>query len=219
MKAIFISCMMLLFKIGAVAQTFDTISLKQSSLPILKQKRIWYVSVPNLSYGNFYLLSGLGLTVMSKKQWGLSLESKRGSVNAKNLPADFKAFGFSFFGDDGLPDETNELFLLSAVCSFKMHSPKIIPTFQAGVSYTKREYPDNFVFVPAPTSFNSSWFNWGDTYDYEYKTSKSFGLYLKPGIKYMFTKKVAVSAALWTVLQQRNSYYGIELGLQFGRLR
>lgn len=218
MKTIFLFCMILLLQQLAVAQTSDTIPLKQPSTLVKNQKPIWYISVPNLSYGNFYLLSGMGFTMINVKQWGVSFEVMGGSANSKKLPADFKPYGFVLFGD-GIPNVTNKLFLLSAVHTFKMKSPKLISIFQGGLSYAEREYPDNFVFVPTPTSFNSNWFNWGDTYDYEYKTSKSFGLYLKPGIKYMFTRKVAFSAAPWTVLQQRNSYYGIELGLQFGRLR
>ncbi len=215
MKTVFFVCLMMLFAETSFAQTLDTIPAKHMSSTQKQKRYLQYIHIaPNLSYGNFYIMPGFEFALMNKYNWGLSLEIKSRTANAKNLPADFEPYGFIIFGD-GIPDDKSTLILLSAIREFKLKSLKISSSLQTGFSYTEREYPDHFIFEPA----SGSWFSWGDTYDYEYVTSKTIGLYLKPSVKYLFSKNIAVSLAPWTVLQQRNSYYGIELGFQFGKLR
>ncbi len=206
--------MLLLIKM-AVAQNLDTIPVKQLSRQQKPKTILWYINAPNLSYGNFFLMPGLGFTIMDKRHWGIAFEVKSGAASASNTPSDFEPGGFLLFGDDGLPDEQNTLFLLSAVREFRGKSSKMIPTIQAGLSYSERVYPDNFVYLPP----SNGWFDFSSNYNYVYKKSKRVGLYIKPGCKYLLTKKIAATTALWTVLQPKYSYYGVEVGLQFGRLR
>jgi len=215
MKTAFFVCLMLLFTEMAVAQELDTTPVKQSSFKKRPHMNLWYVNAPNLSYGNFYLMAGLGFALMNKQHWGIAFEVKNGTVSATNTPKDFEPGGLNFLGGDGMPDEKNTIFLLSTIHEFNRNSIRIRPTIQAGLSYTERVYPDNFVYLPP----SGGWFDWGASYNYDYKKSKMMGLYLKPSVKYLFSKNIAVSLAPWTVLQQRNSYYGIELGFQFGKLR
>lgn len=221
MKTALFVYLMLLFTEMAVAQKPDTIPVKHlflqkaDTIPQKTKNTLWYVHAPNLSYGNFYMMAGLGFVVMNKQQWGVAFEIKSGTVSAPNTPKDFEPGGFNFLSGDGMPDEKNTVFLLSTIHEFRRNSIKVRPTIQAGLSYAERVYPDNFVYLP-PTG---GWFDWGASYNYDYRKSKMVGLYLKPSCRYLFTKNIAVSAALWTVLQQKNSYYGIEVGWQFGRLR
>lgn len=178
------------------------------------QQVLWYVKGPNLSYGNFYLFTGTGIAVLNKKHSGVAFELKKGLVTASNVPADFEESSFFNIGN-GKPIETSTLLLLSYVHEFRFKKPAFLATTQLGFSYSSKIYPDNFVYLPP----SGGWFDWSDNYSYDMKTIQSTGLYLKPGIKYLFTKNIALSAVVWTVLQKRNSYYGLELGLQFGRLR
>lgn len=213
MKTAFIVCLMLLFTDLAVAQEPDTIIGKHLTTDNKVNKTLWYINAPNLSYGNFYLLPGLGFVMLNKNHRGAAIELKTGVKVAGNIPKDYEPSSFFNIGD-GRPTESTTIVMLSYVCQFSFRSPKIIPTLQAGLSYSERVYPDNFVYLPPA----GGWFS-SDNYNYEMKTSKAIGFYLKPSVKYLFTKNIAISVAPWTVLQQRNSYYGIELELQFGKLR
>lgn len=216
--AIFIYLMLLLTEM-AVAQKPDIIPIKHPSLqkadtiPQKKKNTLWYINAPNLSYGNFYLLPGLGFVMLNEKYGGASIELKKGAMIAGNIPRDFEPGSF-FNTGDGRPSESTTIVMLSYVRPLRFKSPKITPTFQAGLSYSEREYPDNFIYLPPA----GGWFG-SDNYNYEMKTSKAIGFYFKPSVQYLVIKNIAVSLAPWTVLQQRNSYYGIELGFQFGKLR
>jgi hypothetical protein len=148
MKTAFFVCLMLLFTKMAVAQKPDTIPVKQLFSQQQPQAILWYVHAPNLSYGNFYLMAGLGFVVMNKQQWGIAFEIKSGTVNAPNTPKDFEPGGFNFLGGDGMPDEKNTVFLLSTIREFNWNSIKVRLTIQAGLSYAERVYPDNFVYLP-----------------------------------------------------------------------
>jgi hypothetical protein len=194
----------------------DSLNLRTHPLPTKQNaKRIlWYVKGPNLSYGNFYLFTGTGVAVLNKKNSGVAFELKKGFVTASNVPADFEASSFFNIGN-GKPIESTTLLLLSYVQEFRLKKPALLATTQFGVSYSSKTYPDNFVYLPP----SGGWFDWSDNYSYDIKTTKATGLYLKPGFKYLFSKNIGLSAAVWTVLQKRNSYYGLELGLQFGKLR
>lgn len=213
MKTVCLFWILLIFFEMASAQSQDITSAKEASVKQKQQSNIWYVQAPNLSYGNFYLLPGLGFTLLNKRYNGAAIELKKRIVTAGNVPSDFEPS--NFLNGNGRPKESTMLVLLSYVREFGITSPNLIPTLQMGLSYSEREYPDNFVYLP-PTG---GWFDWSDNYSYDIKKTKAMGLYLKPGVKYLFTKNIAVSVAPWTVLQERNSYYGIELGFQFGRLR
>lgn len=213
MKTTYLICLLLLFSEMAVAQDPDTMPVKHLPLKETRQTILWYVHGPNLSYANFYLLPSLGFALLNKKHGGVIIEMKKGIRHADNVPDDFEPS--NFLNGNGRPKESTMLVLLSYVREFGITSPNLIPTVQMGLSYSEREYPDNFVYLP-PTG---GWFDCSDNYSYDIKKTKAMGLYLKPGIKYLFTKNIAVSVAPWTVLQERNSYYGIELGFQFGKLR
>lgn len=210
---------LLLLTVLAVAQTNDTLPRKGVTIMQKPKRFLQYMHLaPTVSYLHFYYVGGFEFALVSKYNLGLSVQLQRKTINATNMPADFKPYGFSFFGEDGIPDAQTRFIHLSAIKMFQQKT-KIRTAIQVGVSFIKREYPGRYVFVPAPKSFSASWFNWGDTYDYEYLTEKRVGFYVKPSMNYQLNQNFAFSITPWAVLQQKQSYYSVELGLQFGKLR
>ena len=198
----FLICCFLVAK--AIGQTNDSIvafKLHQTNKP---KRFLQYMHLaPTVSYLHFYYVGGFEFALVSKYNLGLSVQLQRKTINATNMPADFKPYGFSFFGEDGIPDEQTRFIHLSAIKMFQQKT-KIKTAIQVGVSFVKREYPGRYVFVPAPTSFSASWFNWGDTYDYEYLTEKRVGVYIKPSINYQLNQNFAVSIAPWLCCSKSN---------------
>lgn len=88
-KLIVVFCYLLLVLELAVAQNLDTISVRDLSLKQKPPIIVWYVHAPNLSYGNFFLLPGLGFVLFNKKYAGVAIELKKGTMIADNIPADF----------------------------------------------------------------------------------------------------------------------------------
>jgi hypothetical protein len=194
---------------------FSSLSLRAQSDSSLKKKpkRIFYFS-PNMSMTNKYIMAGLGFTMMKRNGWGASLEIKANSIQSEQMPKDFEPGGIIIFGD-GKPQDRYAFYILSGVKEFQKRNKQLIPGLLAGIAFTEKEIATNFTKLPPATG----WFDWGGNYDYEYKKTKSAGVFMKPKLKYVFSKFVATEISTWTIVTPKGSYYGAELSLLIGRIK
>lgn len=163
-------------------------------------------------------MPGLGIGVLRTYGWGLSLEVKATIIQSEQMPEDFAPGALDFILDsDGLPNDTYAFYILAVVKDFRTRNKKIIPGFTAGIAYTEKEISTNFIKDVPCTSFSCSWtVNIGSNYYYDLRKTKSTGLFLKPKLKYVFSRFAAIETAAWTILTLKGSYYGVELSLLFG---
>lgn len=168
-------------------------------------------------------MPGMGFTMMKRNGWGASLEVKSTIVQSEQMPKDFEPGGLLLFGDDGMPDDIYAFYTLSVVKDFQTRNKQIVPGLIIGIAYTEKTIATNFTpYTSTPcTSFGCSWaVDFGSSnYDYDFKKTKSAGLFLKPKLKYVFSRSAAIESAAWTILTPKGNYYGAELSLLMGRLK
>jgi hypothetical protein len=224
MKTVIILLQLMLITVMAVAQTNDTTRGKSNihSLHAKQKTDLWFITIPSVSIGKYAVMPGIGVSYMNKQHFGVAVEFKGGRRNSPNVPNDFNSinsallfFSGLWWAGDGIPNENSKLLLVSVIKEFENKSGFVVPSIQGGLSFAEKTYPTNF----NPVATGNRWFTGGDNYTYQYKTTKSLGLYVKPGLKFLLGKHAALSASAWTVLQNQPEYYGVELGLQFGKLR
>lgn len=224
MKTVLLLPQLLLITVLAVAQTNDTTRGKSNihSLPAKQKTDLWFITIPSVSFGKYAVMPGIGVSYMNKQHFGVAVEFKGGQRNSPNVPKDFNSinsallfFSGLWWAGDGIPNENSKLILASVIKEFESKSGFVFSSIQGGLSVAEKTYPTNFT----PIATGNRWFTGGDNYTYQFKTTHTVGFYIKPGVKFLLGKHTALSASAWTVLQNQPNYYGIELGLQFGRLR
>lgn len=194
---------------------FSSLSLQAQVDTSSKKKRnpVFYFS-PNLSITNKRIMPGLGFTIVNRSGWAVSLQGKMAVLKAEQMPEDFVPGGIIIFGD-GKPIDTYSFYTLSLVRDISTKDKKIIPGIMVGLSFAEKNIAANFTKLPP----SNGWFDWGSNYDYEYRKTKTAGLFLKPKLKYVFSRVVAIETGAWTILTPKGSYYGAELSLLIGKLK
>jgi len=184
-----------------------------------KRKPVFYFS-PNLSITNKRTMPGLGFTVMNRSGWGVALEIKANSIQSEQMPKDFVPGGLLLFGDDGIPDDIHAFYIASAIKDFRIKNKQIVPVVTIGIAYIEKTIATNFTPYTPCTSFGCGWVDFGNSnYDYEYKKTKSAGLFLKPIVKHIFSKHVSTQVSAWSILSFKESFYGVEFSLLIGRIK
>lgn len=228
MKTAYFICILLLFTQNAFAQNPDSTVKTQPQVFSYNSKKTasqskWFATIPSFSIGKYPFMPGIGFAYLHKSGWGASFEIKGGQINSPNVPKDFNSgtnlflffSGLWLLGNDGIPNEKTDMLLFSVLREMPGKNGDFVTTLQGGFSYVGKRYPHNFVFVPV----SDRWLTGFDNYTYQTHISKTMGLYVKPGCKFLFNKHVALSTSAWAILQPNSAYYGLEVGLQFGKLR
>jgi hypothetical protein len=135
--------------------------------------------------------------------------------SAKTKPDDYYVGDMAvlmFYTIPGPKDKSsNYQILVGKIINLKS-SYKIRFNPSVGVGYTNTSYATQWEYTPSSS--------WSSNYSYELSSTQTYSLIIKPKVDFLLTKLLGLSLSPVCILNNgNNSYYGINTGIMFGKVR
>lgn len=158
------------------------------------------------------------LSIVTKSDYVYNIFYLSQNKKSPSLPPDFIYGGLKIFGD-GIPRIN--------ICTFGFSCGKLINTKYNSIKINLRGgfligeifKPYNFVPRQSQSSGMGFNFNLNSNYTYDIKKEYIYGLFLNPGIEFMFSRFLGIRAGICANINLIESTVGGELGIIFGRLK